>query len=207
MSVFGNNYENMDIFPVRSLAAGDTCSVSRIIMENHWGTHIDCPGHFFINGAVITDYKPDSWYFTAPYVVNVELIENRLVVPEMLGKIPYHTDLLLIKTGFGSFRGEEKYSFWNPGISAETGDWLRSNYPSLRAIGFDFISLSAYQRREEGRKAHRSFLNPEGIGNPVLIIEDMDLNSDLSGLEKVWVVPLRVFGLDSSPCTVIGVFK
>jgi len=117
------------------------------------------------------------------------------------------SDLLLIQSGFGRFRGTEKYSCCNPGFAPETGTWLRKGHPSLRAIGFDFISLSPYQNRDLGRESHRAFLDPRGVNSPILIIEDMDLSGNLSDLLWVWVVPLRIEGLDSAPCTVIGVFR
>ena len=71
-------------------------------------------------------------------------------------------------------------------------------------VGFDFISLSPYQNKEEGRKAHRTFLDPDGENQPVLIIEDMDLEGDLSFMKQVWVAPWLIKGVDSAPCTVLG---
>ena len=81
---------------------------------------------------------------------------------------------------------------------------MREKHPYVRAIGFDFISLSPYQNRNLGREAHRTFLDPEGVNAPILVIEDMDLSADLSRLISVWIFPLRISGVDSAPCTVIG---
>ncbi|MDO9528340.1 MAG: hypothetical protein Q7J27_04180 [Syntrophales bacterium] len=38
-----------------------------------------------------------------------------------------------------------------------------------------------------------------------LVIEDMNLDYDLSGLKKVIVAPLLVEKTDSAPCTIIGI--
>ena len=76
----------------------------------------------------------------------------------------------------------------------------------VQAIGMDWISVSSFENRELGRQAHRAFLNRDGEGHPVLIIEDMDLSADLNGLREVWVAPLLVEGIDSAPCTIIGIF-
>ena len=81
------------------------------------------------------------------------------MLEHQLEAVPIKTDLLLIKTGFAIFRNSndplerEKYVSQGPGISPEIGNWLRK-FRNVRAIGFDFISLTSYQHREIGRRAH-----------------------------------------------------
>ena len=208
MPVYGKANVDMEIIPVKSLDKGDSYNVFKVNIENHFGTHVDCPAHFFKKGLRVSDYPAETWFFQSPFVLHLELRENQLVMPEDLSNnIPVGIDLLLIKSGFYRFRGSKKYSNYNPGFAEETGKWLRATYPSVRAIGFDFISLSSYQNREEGRKAHYAFLDPNVVNTPILIIEDMDLSGDLSGLSSVWILPLRIDRLDSSPCTVVGEFE
>ncbi|KFD40918.1 hypothetical protein HX99_01390 [Peptococcaceae bacterium SCADC1_2_3] len=205
--VYGQLSAELSSISVKSIDAGDSSNVFRFTMENHWGTHIDCPGHFFEEGLKAADYPAETWFFKKPFILQLELKENEIISPEHIGLIPEGSDLLIIQSGFSHFRGTEKYSLYNPGFKPETGTWLRREYPCVRAVGFDFISLSPYQNRELGREAHRAFLDPRGINSPILIIEDMDLSGNLSNLFWVWVVPLRIEELDSAPCTVIGVFK
>lgn len=207
MPVYGQLNCDLNISPVKALKKGDSCNVFTFVMENHWGTHIDCPAHFFENGLKVVDYSPETWFFDCPFVIKLNLKENQLISPENIGHIPNGTDLLLIKSYFYNYRGTKRYSNNNPGFIPETGIWLRKKYPNIKAIGFDFISLSPYQNREIGRKAHQSFLNPDGENSPILIIEDMDLSPDLSGLKQVLAFPLRIEGIDSAPCTIIGVFE
>ncbi|OHE56199.1 MAG: hypothetical protein A2Z47_06935 [Thermodesulfovibrio sp. RBG_19FT_COMBO_42_12] len=207
MPVYGTANADMEIVPVRSISDGDSCNVFKIGLENHVGTHVDCPAHFFNHGSKINDYPANTWFFYNPYVIRVSLKENQIITPEDIGKIPHGADLLLIQSSFSHFRGTEIYSRHNPGFHPEVGKWLREKYSHVRAIGFDFISLSTYQNRELGRKAHQAFLDPNGNNSPILIVEDMDLSVDLTGLTKVMVFPLRVEGLDSAPCTVVGMFE
>ena len=54
------------IEPVKSIQGGDSANVFRITMENHWGTHVDAPYHFFDDGRKITDYPPEFWVFKSP---------------------------------------------------------------------------------------------------------------------------------------------
>ena len=52
------------------------------------------------------------------------------------------------------------------------------------------------------KKAHVAFLNPVK-GEPILLIEDMKLNSIVS-LSKVIVAPLLIENADGAPCTIFG---
>jgi len=207
MPVYGRANGYIEIAPVKSIDNGDSCNVFKIGIENHVGTHVDCPSHFFNRGSKINDYSAGTWFFHKPYIIKLSLIENQIIIPEDIGQIPGGVDLFLIQSNFSRFRGTEIYSRCNPGFHSDVGEWLREKYPHVRAIGFDFISLSAYKNRDMGREAHRKFLDPEGSNAPVLIIEDMDLSFDLRGLRQVLVFPLRVADVDSAPCTVIGVFE
>lgn len=52
--------------------------------------------------------------------------------------------------------------------------------------------------------AHRVLLSPPG--SRFLLIEDMNLSFDLSPLRELWIMPWLVEGIDSGPCTVVGLF-
>lgn len=192
----------------KSIERGDSSESFTITMSNHFGTHVDCPAHFFKHGLKVAELKAESWCFQSPQVINVELKPGELMsVGVIKNKIKKNTDLLLFKSNWSKVRGKEKYSSANPGIGSSVGHFLRSKYPKVRAIGFDWISLSSYLNRPEGREAHRVFLDPDGKGHPIMIVEDMDLSKATNRLKQVFVFPLRVEGIDSAPCTVVGKFS
>lgn len=192
----------------KSIERGDSSASFSITMSNHFGTHVDCPAHFFEQGLKVAEVKADSWRFQSPQVINVKLKLGELMsVDSIKNKIKKNTDLLLLKSNWSKIREEKKYSVANPGIDSSVGHFLRSKYPKVRAIGFDWISLSSYLNRPEGREAHRAFLDPNGKGHPIMIVEDMDLRKVTSQLKEVFVFPLRIEGIDSAPCTVVGKFS
>jgi kynurenine formamidase len=204
---YGCEHVELTLKQIKSIRQGDPCNTFWLGLENHFGTHVDAPAHFYADGMTIAEYFPETWFSHRPCVIRIEVKENELIgIDSLAGHIPETADMVLVQSGFHRFRGTEKYTCHNPGLKPEVGIWLREKYPSVRLVGFDFISLSSFQNRNLGREAHRAFLDPHGVGVPILIIEDMDLSCELSGLLSVWVVPLRVVGLDSAPCTVIGVF-
>jgi kynurenine formamidase len=205
---YGWEHAELTLKQIKSIREGDSCNTFWLGLENHFGTHVDAPAHFYDEGMTIAEYLPETWISHRPCVVRLESKENELIgIDRLAGHIPETADIVLIQSGFQRFRGTPKYSHYNPGLKPEIGFWLRKEYPLVRMVGFDFVSLSPFQNRDLGREAHRVFLDPHGVGVPILIVEDMDLSCELSGILSVLVVPLRVVGLDGAPCTVIGVFN
>ncbi len=188
----------------KQISKGDSCNTFYLKFSNHSGTHIDSPNHFYENGRSLSQYSIEEFIFTKPFLLDIEIGEGQLITSKFLKNIPT-CDLLLIRSGFYKYRNLEKYKFNNPGISVEAAKTIRENYPDIRAIGVDFISISSYSHREEGRQSHRILLDPCYHKNsPILLIEDMNLSDDLAGLKKVFAVPIFFEGVDSMPCTVIG---
>ena len=131
----------------------------------------------------------------------------RFVEPlDLEGIVDQDTDCILVKTGSQKYRDSEAYFKDNPGLSPELGIWLRNRFPSVKFIGMDFISVSRFSHREQGRKAHSEFLKPVPPGKPILPIEDMDLSqiSEDVKIQNVWIFPLRVDGADGAPVTVVA---
>jgi kynurenine formamidase len=202
--VFGGR-ARVEASTVKDMDRGDSCNVYRLTLDNHWGTHIDAPNHFFREGRAVCDYPPEFFVFSHPFVIDVDLKEAEILgVTDTIRAIPLDTDLVLFRSGWGRFRDEEKYVKRNPGLSPDIGRFLRSCRPSVRAVGMDWISTSSFADRETGRLAHAAFLDPRGQGYPVLLIEDMLLPQNIVSFTEVIVAPLMVRGIDSAPCTVIG---
>jgi arylformamidase len=191
---------------LRSMASGDPCNTSRWSFPNHCGTHIDLPRHFVDDGMCVSDYSPDFWVFNKVGVADIPGVQPGFVLcPESLDGCPVaqDTELLLLKTGFGSFRATSAYWQENPVFLPEIADYLRRRFPSLRAFGFDTISVSSWTDRATGRAAHQRFLGGE---RPILLIEDMNLAAIHAAATvcRVTVAPMLVAGADAAPCTVIA---
>lgn len=187
------------------IALGAVSNHSKISASVHIGTHIDFPAHFFENGECVEVYDADFFVFKRPLLIDIapqsKVISNELI--DVLAKIPdIGYDILLVRTGEESKRGEEVYMLQNCGFAPTVADFLRSNFPSLRLMGFDTISVSSFTDRMIGREAHKAFLNPD---KPILLLEDMSLAAiGNSKLASVIVSPIRAVGLDGALCTVFG---
>ena len=198
--IYGGN-PKIEIHKVKSIANGDSSNTELIKFLNHSGTHVDFPYHFDNKGKTLNDYGPFFWFFCKPYLLEISATENQIIdLNNELNLIPDNVDFLLIKTGFGKFRKNDIYWRNNPGLSADLATRLRNRFSNLKAIGVDFISISAYQHREIGRTAHYKFL----IENDFLLVEDMNLEFLHEQPDKVFCFPLLVEKSSGTPVSVIA---
>ncbi len=196
--------EELRLTPLRSMSTGDSCNTTVINLPSHAGTHIDAPYHFLPEGRTLEAFPAAFWVFKSPALAVISLPSGALIGPDELPVTltsDAETDLLLLKTGGESDRHRAKYWREGFGLSASLAGHLKSRYPALRAVGVDFISISRWGNREEGRTAHRAFLERD-----ILLIEDMSLRDigHEDKLRQVIALPLRFKGADGAPCSILG---
>ena len=173
--------------------------------NNHMGTHMDTPFHFFENGKKTLDYTAEEFYFERVYIIE-KITDSGVLISlseEELDLIPNDTEFLIIKTGYGKYRNFDKYHNDNPGLQSSLANVLRSKFSKLKCVGFDFISLTSWNHRDHGKLSHKSFL---GETNNFLIIEDMDLNliNHNSKFNSLILAPLRADDGNGGPVTIIA---
>lgn len=191
--------------PLKQITKGDSSNSYIIEMPNHLGTHVDAPRHFDLSGRSIAEYSIESLIFRNPLLLNIPKQDSELIMAE---ELEVHkdriakADILLIKTGFQKFRASdpERYSMHNPGLSSSAASYIVKNFPRLRALGLDTISLSSVDHREDGRLSHKILLS----GRDFFIVEDMDLAKLTESPKMIIVVPLFIEGIDSAPCVVLA---
>ena len=66
----------------------------------------------------------------------------------------------------------------------------------------DTVSFACIAHLDEGMEAHRVLLR--GEGRRFLIIEDIDLGGDIAGIQQVILMPWLIVGIDSAPCSLVG---
>jgi len=202
----------MEGFPLKlkrasSIEKGEISNTFYFEVNNHAGSHIDAPNHFYQNGKRIADFDISSFVFEKPLVIDVPKQDSELITSVDLE--PFYSrisncDLLLLRTGFSRYRNSQplRYARKNPGLSGEAATFIKENCKGMRALAIDSISMAAAERLKEGIEAHRILLGDRH--RPILLIEDINLKYDLAGLKRVIVLPLFIRGIDSSPCTVMA---
>lgn len=192
--------------PISEISKGATSNSEEwIFRSNHVGTHVDLPSHFDNEGKRLEDFSASDWVFHRPHLLTLTVNENQIIEPiEVFDSIPKDCDLLLLKTNFQKFRHLNVYWEKGPGLSPDLGKWIRKNRPSIKVVGFDFISVTSYSNRPLGRVAHKEFLGTHGQGEPLRVIEDMKLDLISTNPIKIIVAPHLVRGADGAPVVVLA---
>ena len=187
-----------------SIRNGDSANSKNISFNNHSGTHIDYPNHFIVNGKVSNDYSADFWVFNNPFLIEYNAKQDEIINlnKAILAEIPEKTDFLIIKTGFYKQRSSKKYWNNNPGFHPNLSTKLRKKCPNLKVLAMDCISLTSFQNRELGRKAHRKFLGE----NNILLVEDLKVDQLIKCPSKIYCFPILLDRVDGAPVTVIAEF-
>ena len=124
-------------------------------------------------------------------------------VPSEIKHLPEEIELLILKTGFGEYRYNDVYWSEQPVIPASYAEMFKNRFPDMKIFGFDMISLTSQLDKDEGKKAHRSFL----LEHEILIVEDMKLDQLNDGPTNIIISPLLVDRADGVPCTVIATIQ
>lgn len=173
--------------------------------NNHIGTHMDTPHHFYNSGKKTLDYVADDFCFDIVHLLEKIQVSGNLftLTKEELDQIPKEVEFLIIKTGYGTYRSLEKYHNDNPGLNSSLANLLRDRFTKLRAVGFDFISLTSWNHREHGKVSHLAFLSER---NNFLIVEDMDLHhvGIKTKFNSLIMAPLRTVLGNGGPVTIIA---
>ena len=199
------NRDNFKVQPNSEISKGDTANSSALIFStNHMGTHMDMPFHFCEEGRKLHEVDPEFWVFDTVELIDLPCEAGQIIRAGDLTGFDLNPDMeiFLIRTGFEKFRGGETYWKSNPGVHPEVSDYLRQEFPKLRSIGFDFISITSFEHRDLGKESHRAFLCDE-IGF-ITIVEDMKLGAVTTKIEQLTMAPIFVTGLDASPVTIIA---
>jgi arylformamidase len=207
---FYSSLPKPELRQIYSLSNGDTCNSFYFTTSNHIGTHVDAPRHFCAEGRPITDYALSELVFIRPAVLEVPLVDDELIEPRHIedaaSTVAADTDIILLRSGFGRFREDERrYVDRSPGFGPAAAEFLMEQFPMLRALAVDFMSISSPAHDSAGAEAHRVFLGCARYSTrPILLVEDALLPVPMPVLKRVFVIPWRFEGLDSAPCTMFG---
>ena len=207
---FYSSLPKPELRQIYDLSKGDVCNSFYFTTSNHCGTHVDAPRHFCPDGRRIAEYSLPELLFSRPAVLDIPLADNQLIEPEhlrpSLASLPPDTDLILLRSRFGQFRGDEAhYMERSPGFGPAAAALLMERFPKLRALAVDFMSISSPAHESAGADAHRVFLGcTDDAARSILLVEDALLPSSLPPLLRVFIVPWMFDGLDSAPCTMFA---
>jgi len=174
----------------------------------HTGTHIDVPYHVDPKGFKLHDFDLRDFILEHPVFLEIEKGPlEKITVKDLEPYEPQivNCDALLVYTGFSSVRNTDPEGFVarQPSFSVEAAEYLVDSF-NIRAYGIDTIGI---ENIPEGKGAtpiqfpvHKTFLLRKETKS--FVIEDMNLKPLIGRrIKRVFVIPLRVFGLEAMPVT------
>jgi arylformamidase len=178
---------------LKSLEKGDPYSLSKIMMSNHTGTHVDAPSHMIPAGLSVTELPLDVMNGRSR-VVHIHHRE-KIDVPELKQLILMDDFRILFKTRNSLLWSNHKYFSKKYIYLTEDGArFLIDN--GIKLIGFDYHSVERYG--ENNYPVHKILLE-----NQIVLIEGLNLAEVDDGEYELSCLPLPLKGMDAAPARVI----
>jgi arylformamidase len=168
-----------------SLEDGGECNLSSFAMSAHLGTHLDSPLHYLAGAASLDSFPFDAAIGLAR-VVALDGIEQQPIQPG---------ERILLKT-----RNSDTQWWTEPfredyaQLTVAAARYLAGRSPRL--IGIDYLSIGG--PGESGSEVHRVLLNAG-----IWILESLNLCGVEPGAYEIICLPLRIAGIEGSPCRAI----
>ena len=178
------NDPSIEIDNITHVERGDVCTVSRITMGTHTGTHIDAPIHFLPGGAGAEEIPLENLIGPARVI---EIKDPHAVKAEELRVHNLGTrERLLFKTS-NSERCWKTSQFVPDFIAiAEDAASYLARLDTL-AVGIDYLSAGSPE-------THRTLL-----GAGVVIVEGLNLTGIAQGRYELLCLPVKILGGDGAP--------
>jgi len=181
---------------ILSLKREDFCTLSKMTLSAHSGTHVDTPAHFLSDGLSLDGYPPEKFICRAHVV---DCGDGETVGPEVLQEPGGFSELqveqgdaLLFKTansaGDLSAAGEFTDTFIH--LSGEAAALCVKMGVGL--VGLDYITIDPYG--SEDYPAHAALMK-----GGVLILEGIRLKEVPAGTYTLICLPLSISGAEGSP--------
>lgn len=178
---------SIEIDSISDVNKGDLCTVSRLTMGTHTGTHIDAPIHFLPGGAG-AELTPLENLIGPARVIEIKDPDS-IKAEELRAHKLGHRERLIFKTS-NSERCWKTSQFIPDfvSIAADAADYLASL--NTLAVGIDYLSAG-------GPETHRTLL-----GAGVVIVEGLNLTGVSPGRYELLCLPLKLGG-DGAPARVL----
>ena len=174
--------------PIQAITNECPAALHELTLCNHLGTHIDFPSHVIPNGKTSSDYDLNDLHLTCQ-VIDVPLSKQKIDV-DFLSQQSLTADSILFKTSNSTISKQASYQENFVSITPEASELLVKQ--KLKLVGIDYLSVD--DLTIPGLPVHKNLL-----ANDILILENCDLMHVEAGYYQLFVMPLKIAGLDGLP--------
>lgn len=178
--------------PSSRIAKGDPANVSRLLMGDHTGTHVDPQCHF-VPGGGTTDDLDLSVLMGPAWVADLPAVRGQVEPADLeASSIPAGTKRLLLKTSnSGTLHPGAAFRKDFVALSPDGAEWALGR--GIRLVGIDYLSIERFDAPFE-HPVHHALLAAGAI-----ILEGLDLSDVPGGACELLCLPLRLAGADGAP--------
>jgi arylformamidase len=170
------------------LHRGDVCTVSRLALGVHTGTHVDAPNHFLKGGNGVDSLSLEAMVGPARVI---EILETAAIgEAELSGRGIERGDRILLKTS-NSARCWNSDAFVPDFAHLTLDGAAHLAGVGVRTIGIDYLSIG---HGDDGPAVHRALL-----GAQILIVEGLNLSGVEPGTYDLVCLPLKIRDGDGAP--------
>ncbi len=176
------------------LERGDICTITRLDISAHTGTHLDAPAHFIRGGSTVETLNLDTLIGPALVVdargyghLTAEVFDA-LAIPAGVQRLLLRTDNSLHWQ-----RGDTAFAEDFIAIDPSGAAWLVDH--GVRLVGIDYLSVGAF---DNGIPTHEILL-----GAGVIAVEGLDLSAIEPGDYQLICLPIKLGGADGAPCRAV----
>ena len=174
---------------VKEVGKNARSMVSRLTLSSHAGTHVDAPSHFIERGKTVETLSLEALMGKCRVI---EVTDNEITagVIDALN-LPDGIERILFKTtNSRRFTGTEPFFKDYVGITHCGAERLIDM--DVKLIGLDYLSAAAHSDIDT---VHHALL-----GRGIVLLETLDLRNVTPGDYRLVCLPLRLPGVDGSPC-------
>jgi arylformamidase len=188
-------------------------NTSTIHHHLHNGTHVDAPLHFSRVGAAIDAIPIEDFVYTSPFIVETRKGSGDLVTRTDIERHAAeirNSDILFLSTGHDQLRSTDPSAYCSdfPSLAFEAAAFLRSDFPLLKAVCIDTLSIEGADSGPSRHfPVHKALLSKEtSPKRPLLIYEDVHISRllQVGRIVRVYAFPLRLCGLEASPVAMVA---
>ena len=177
--------------PAFSIEKSDPFNLMQLKLNNHIGTHIDAPKHFFADGKALDHFPVDRFIMEA---IVVEINSDTEIALEEISHYEFpKSGAVLFKTK-NQYLSRKKFDPNYIYLNSKAAQKLVESQISL--IGIDYLSIESYY--DETYPAHKLLLQSE-----ILILEDINLKPVPPGKYQLICLPMKIFNSDAAPCRAV----
>lgn len=176
----------------RSYKKGHGMTESEILCNNHLGTHIDSPYHFFPDGKKVSQIKLDTFCGDAQVIKIPEEYDS--ITAEYIAKKDIVSKRILFKTKNSSLYDTKGFASNYTYISECAAKYLSERGVIL--VGLDYFCVDKY--KDKKRTSHRALL-----GSDIAILEGINLSNVDEGIFFLVCLPLSIPKTEASLCRAV----